>query len=285
MDNHGLIPGFVPSDFAGAEIPYIVRVPSGDWRPYVVRGEKQKYNVVDVMACVSFSANNSCEMQVKQQTGLEVNFSDRFLAKESGTLPSGNFLFKVGDVLQNEGCVAEEIWPVPPEPFIWENFYSAIPQSVRDQTQSFRDKYEVRYQRLGLIGIDITLSGLRYHLRQAPLWITVPGHAIAGIMLSADDKNFTYMDSYDPFVKTRPITDIDSVWKIVLNVKKKGVFMIVANNTSDPNTKWLVEGGILRGYADFQAYQNDTTGQDVQNITLADVEFNKLRKSLAVIKS
>lgn len=285
MVNSGLISGHKPSDFAGGEIPYVVRNPSGNWSPYVVRGEKQRYNYIDVMGCVSFSANNLCEMQVKQQTGQEVNFSDRYLAKRSNTSPTGNWLYIVGDVLQNEGCVKEEEWPVPPEPISWNDFYKTIPQSVIDKSKDFRDKYEVRYKRLGLIGIDINIAGLHYHLRQAPLWVTIPGHAIAGIMLSADDKNFTYLDSYDPYIKTRPITEIDSVWKIVLNVKQKGQeSMIVMNNTSDPNTKWLVDGSVLRGYANLAAYQKDTKGREVHMVTLADVEFNKIPKSEAVIK-
>lgn len=282
--NHGLIPGFVPSDFAGAEAPYEVRNPSGDWSPYLVRGEKQKYGVVDVMGCVSFSALSNCEMQIKQQTGQEVNLSDRYLAKRSGTTSTGNWLYIVANLLQLEGTVLEEQWPVPPEPFTWDQFYSLIPESVVDLTKDFRNKYDVFPKRLGLLGVDLSVADLHHHLKHAPLWVTVPGHAIAGVMVSMDDKSFTFLDSYPPFVKTRPIADIDSVWKIVLNVKKKGLPMIVINNTSDPNTKWLVDGSVLRGYATFTAYQKDTLGREVHNVTLADVEFNKIPKSQAVIK-
>lgn len=282
--NHGVKLGFVPSDFAGAEPPYEVRVPSGDWSPYLVTNEKQWFNSFDTMACVSYSALNCCEMQIKQQTGQEVNFSDRFLAKRSNTSPTGNWLYVVAAALQLEGCVLEEQWPVPPEPSTWNQFYENIPQSVIDLTQNFRDKYDIFPKRLGLVGVDIGVADLRHHLRHTPLWITIPGHAIAKTMISLDDKNFTYLDTYSPFVKTRPITDIDSVWKIILTVKNKGDSMIVVNNTSDANTKWLLDGSVLRGYATLTAFQKDTVGRPVINITLTDAEFNKIPKSQAVIK-
>ena len=282
--NHGLIPGFNPIDFAGVDAPYEVRNPSGDWTPYVTRGEKQKYSVVDVMACVSFSALNCCEMQIKQQTGQEVNLSDRYLAKRSGTTESGNYLYVVADVLQIEGVCLEDQWPVPNEPFNWNDFYSDIPQVIINEAKKFKKKYDVFPKRLGLLGIDLSAADLQYHLKHAPLWVTIPGHAIGGVMVSANNLTFTYFDSYSPFLKTRPIADIDSVWKIVLTVKKKGENMVVINNTTDQNTKWLLDGSVLRGYATFTAFQKDTLGRDVVNITLSDVEFNKLPKSQAVIK-
>lgn len=284
MLNHGLKQGFVPSEFAGAEPPYEVRVPSGDWTPYLVRGEKQKYNYVDVMGCVSYAANNCCEIQIKQQTGQEVDLADKFLATISGTTTSGNWLYIVADWLQRVGVVLESQWPVPQEPFTWNDFYSPIPQSVIDLAQDFRNKYEVYPKRLGLLGVDLSIADLHHHLKHAPLWVTTPGHCIAGIMVSINDKTFTYMDSYEPFIKTRPITDIDSVWKIVLNVKKKGSPMIVVNNTSDINTKWLLDGSVLRGYATLTAFQKDTAGREIINITLSDSEFSKIPKSQAVIK-
>jgi len=285
LRNHGLIPGFVPSDFAGAEPPYEVRNPSGDWSPYLVRGEKQKYNIIDVMACVSFSALNNCEIQVKQQTGVEVNFSDRFLAKESNTQPTGNWMYLVADVLKTIGTALEEQWPVPMEPFTWDEFYKPIPPIVKVLAKDFGNKYDVFPKRLGLLGLDISVVDLHHHLRHAPLWVTIPGHAITGIMLSADNKNFTYLDSYSPFVKTRPITDIDSVWKIVLTVKKGQENMIIVNSTSDPATKFALAQDQKVGFADFPAFQRYTTGRTVINLTLPDIEFIKIPTSQAVIKS
>jgi hypothetical protein len=77
---------------------------NGDWTEYLPKDEKQSGDI-DSLGCVSFSALNCIEAQLKwllesgkvpQTTidwlktngyydGLEVNFSDRFLAKSSGT--------------------------------------------------------------------------------------------------------------------------------------------------------------------------------------------------------
>lgn len=66
---------------------------------------------------------------------------------------------------------------------------------------------------------------------------------------------------------------------------KKGDNMIIVTNTSDPGTKWMLDGSVRRGYADFVAYQKDTAGRPVIELLLPDVEFNKIPASQAVIKS
>src|ERR1051325_3613684 len=83
--------------WAGGTIPYEIRLESGDWRPYLVKEEKQYSDNVDTMGCVSFSCANSIEIQYKFLTGEEINKSDRSLAKLSGTTPQGNRLDTVAD--------------------------------------------------------------------------------------------------------------------------------------------------------------------------------------------
>ncbi|MDZ4205784.1 MAG: hypothetical protein U1C12_01000 [Patescibacteria group bacterium] len=217
MTNHGVISGFKDTDWIAGHIPYEVRNESGDWTPYLVRQEKQWYPKFDTQACVSFSALNCCEMQIKQQTGVEQNFSDRFLAKLSGTTRQGNWLYIVGDTLRNIGCVLEEEWPTPPEPFDWNDYYTDIPQFIIDRAKKqWRDKYEVAYER---VGYKVDAETLKRELKHAPLWTVIPGHAVAMTIVSADEKNFTYFDTYDPHIKTKPIADLESVWKLVLTMK------------------------------------------------------------------
>lgn len=66
---------------------------------------------------------------------------------------------------------------------------------------------------------------------------------------------------------------------------RKGEPMLIINNTSNPSAKFVLENEFKRGYADFPAFQKDTAGRTIINITLADVEFNKIPTSQAVIKS
>src|SRR5688572_17774217 len=104
--NLGVLVGIRETDYVAGTIPYEVRVPLGDWRPYVPKEERQYSDNVETNGCVSFSMNNLLEMQHKQQTGQEVNFSDRALAKMSGTNPDqGNYLYKVADEVRNSGLL------------------------------------------------------------------------------------------------------------------------------------------------------------------------------------
>lgn len=61
--------------------------------------------------------------------------------------------------------------------------------------------------------------------------------------------------------------------------------MIIINSTSDQNTKFALAQDQKVGFADFPAFQKYTAGRTVINLTLPDVEFNKIPSSQAVIKS
>lgn len=215
--NHGVLIGQRATDFIAGALQYEVRNDSGDWTPYLVSFERQSFPGFDTMACVSFSANTLCEMQIKQQTGIEVNLSDRFLAKMSGTTSQGNWLYVVGDTLRNIGTVLEEDWPVPPNP-TWETYYSPISQITIDKAKArFRDLYKLETEFIPVIEAEI-----KKHLKHAPLQIVIPGHAVAGIVLKASNNEVTYFDTYlnnnSPIKKTS-ISNIQSVYKLLLTVK------------------------------------------------------------------
>jgi hypothetical protein len=218
--NHGVLIGRRDTDWGAGTLPYEIRNPSGDWSPYFVEKERQHSNNVDTQACVSFSGTTLLEMQIKQQTGVEVNFSDRFLAKMSGTTPYGNWLYVVGDTIRNTGLVLESEWGKPPgNDWGWNEYYASIPPEVMNKAQNFLEKYIVNYEILDVrFGDKVTL--IRKHLKHAPLWVVIPGHCVAGVVLKADGQNITYFDSYgEPFVKTAPIALVQSVYKLLLTVK------------------------------------------------------------------
>lgn len=208
--NDGVILGKRDSDYLGGTLPYEVRNPSGDWTPYLPPGEFQYSNKVDYMACVTFSALNSIEMQYKLITGQSLNFSDRFTAKMSGTLPEGNWLWKVGDSIRLDGIVEEQDWPTNPD-YDWSQYYAEIPQAVKDKAKLFLQSWEVKYE-----FIDWGKSSLLYHLKHAPIQVVIPGHAVVNIFNNQDI--YRYFDSYQPFVKDRNDGFVQAM-KIVLNKK------------------------------------------------------------------
>lgn len=213
--NHGVIPGPKQSDWVAGSIPYEVRNPEGVWP--LVRGEKQRFGTVDVMGCVSFASNSAAEIQILEQTGVEINFSDRELAKLSGTTTQGNRVSTVLDTQRKLGVVWEDEWPVPPVPFTWNEYYSPIPQFIVDRgIPQFKVKYELQYEYIP----DMSAKSVAYHLKHAPLLITVPGHEMVGVALTGD--KLTVLDTYlhgANYTKVISLSSITDIFKAVLTVK------------------------------------------------------------------
>lgn len=237
QENTGVIEGSgTTSLWIAGSIPYEVRLESGDWRPYLVLEEHQYSQNTDTMACVSFSCNNDLEIQNKF-LGNDVNFSDRFLAKMSGTTPEGNYLDKVAETAKNIGLVKEEEWPEPLN-YTWSSYYAAIPQEVINKAI----KQDIQYE-----NIPKYKDNLIYHLKQAPIQITIPephpNHAVVLVAIVGDTAY--YFDTYSPYLKTINVSLISYALKIVL----KG------SMTNSLLVKRQVAGGWEYGY-----YDPETTG-------------------------
>jgi hypothetical protein len=213
--NTGLIEGSGTKGlWAAGKIPFEERNPSGDWRPYLVTEEHQYSHNVDSMACVSFSCDNDLEIQNKFLTAQEVNFSDRFLAKMSGTTHQGNYLDKVADTVRTIGLVTEDVWPANDD-YTWDSYYSDIPQDVINQVI----RPDIAFE-----GIPPDQGSLLHHLKQSPIQITIPlpypNHAV--VLVAMDGQDCYYFDTYSPYLKTINVSKISYALKIVLN---QGVLM------------------------------------------------------------
>jgi hypothetical protein len=169
--NFGLIiPKPKPSDYvAGAltGITYQEVNPTGQWDNYLPLVEQQGGKYMDAMACVSFSATNALETQLKQK-GIDTNFSDRFVAKMSGTTHAGNSLETVADAIRHYGLVDETLWPYDRDTFDWDKYYESIPSEVTTKGADWLRTYEVQYE-----WVSCEKGSLMKHLKQAPLQITV----------------------------------------------------------------------------------------------------------------
>lgn len=227
MKNHGVIAGKLPNDWIAGAIPWENRNPSGNWYPYLVVGEKQYFSDFDTMACVSFATNNAMEIQIKHQTGVEKNFSDRYLAKMSDTMHTGNYVSKVLDTWRKVGAVDETLWPKPPEPATWDGYYAPIPLSIQNEGAKALELYNVQYEYIP----EHDAASVKHHLQHAPLLITIPGHEITGIVIDSDDTTLTILDDYiynvdptQPFVRKIKLADVTDIYKAVLTVKPMGQF-------------------------------------------------------------
>lgn len=240
----GLNTGFIEqapraTDFmAGAEtaLAAAVQLPTGDWTPYLPQGERQSSRYFDTMACVSFSALNIIEAQInlmlasgkvpqdvqdKMRTlgylnaSGQVNFSDRFTAKMSGTTRVGNYFVAVWDSIRHHGLLPETDWPKL-ESFEWDDYYAEVPQALKDKALEFLKLFEIRYEWL-VTGGQATSAQYREWLKVSPLQIAsaiCSGWNDGGVvkscpasishattMTAVTDQGVSIFDHYMPFQK------------------------------------------------------------------------------------
>lgn len=183
-----------PGDYiAGAisAINYRERITDGQWVSHRPSVELQHSVYFDTMACVSFSAANSIEIQVNWliKTGQvsvgdmqrlhelgfidengHFNCSDRFIAKMSGTTRQGNWMNVVWETIRKYGLLPEKDWPYPREQrtpvFDWDDYYKEIPQDLKDKALKILDILQFAYE---WIGTDE--ASIKKHLKQAPIQI------------------------------------------------------------------------------------------------------------------
>ena len=186
MTNYGLIiqPRKVTDfQFGGISgIEKVVLQQDRDWTPYLPVFEKQSASF-DTMACVTFSALNCIETLYKRKYGSEINLSDRFTAKMSGTGPQGNDFASVGDsIRKNHGTVAEDVWPA-----VWasrEDYYASIPDSIVALGKEGLKKYNISYE-----FVTETPDGFWEALQYSPIQICLHayGSEVNGVFQRTED--------------------------------------------------------------------------------------------------
>lgn len=173
MKNYGFIPEpivankdwvFGSSLSAGGE----VLRPDGQWTELLPQGEKQFNYGFEPSACVSFGTLNAVEILIRHHYADIENFSDRFLAKMSGTTPQGNGPQTVGETLRKQGVPYEIQWPITPDLTTWDKFYSDIPKSVQILAQQFPAEYSFTHE-----FVNTSPAQLKEALKYSPLGIAV----------------------------------------------------------------------------------------------------------------
>ena len=147
--NYGYIPSEItPENYilgGFTKVPEQVVNPTGDWLSAISTGEPQKRNI-DTFSCVSFGALNQIEALMKYKFGLEVNYSDRFLAKVSGTIRGkGNDPQKVYEAIRKFGCVPESLYPFI-DGMTEDEFFAEIPQSVLEQGKKWLEIWDFKHE-------------------------------------------------------------------------------------------------------------------------------------------
>jgi hypothetical protein len=199
-------------------LPFEERNVSGDWESDLPLEEKQYNDNGDSMSCVTFAEVSGIETEEKRITGISPNYSDRWIAKMSGTTREGNYLWKVADTIRKFGLVKEESYPMPPTPWNWDQYHAPIPEPLLSQLkaegQEWLKKWDVKYE-----SIDWSKESLIKHLKMSPLTVVIPGHAILNFRTTAQVVH--YFDTYPPHKKTTP--NVIQAMKVVLYKKEQAI--------------------------------------------------------------
>ncbi len=220
----GLLPPIPsPTDYVrGISSPIRGELRTSDWRPFITNKELQDTPFASTGACASFSLSHDIEMQcnwLKTNNRFDAsqmkwfvengyidvngnfNFSERALAKMSGTTPAGNTFQAVADCARNQGLLPYRDW-VYTQDMTFDQFYAPIPQALLDKAKTFLDHVSVQYEFVAMFqSAPVNETLLASVLKESPVQIGVPipaGHATN--LVAIDGTDFVIYDQYDPFI-------------------------------------------------------------------------------------
>ena len=147
MQNRGYIEQEIaPKDWSLGGIsamPKVIERVDGQWDAFLPSLEIQRFPWGDSQACVSYSFLNVLET-LQNKRGVKFNYSDRALAKASGTTMSGNTMRKVADTARLGGLCQEALYGS--EATSWNDYYKALPVNVAKECSEFAGKHTIQYE-------------------------------------------------------------------------------------------------------------------------------------------
>lgn len=221
----------------------------GQWTAFLPKGEPQK-NPLETMSCTSQSLLNCVEIINKAKYKVDKNYSDRFLAKCSGTNKYGNSMRKVLETLRKYyGTVRENQWSGVGFKS-WADYYKAIPQDILNMGQLWIKEYKLEYER-----VNSDKNSMMNALKYSPLYVAgFAWYQKNGIYQSYGKANHAFIvvgykqneywlafDSYSPFLKKLAWNyKFSYVKSVFLEKKKKEYNQKAINKLMDRGLKYIM---------------------------------------------
>lgn len=162
---------FIAGDFS----PLIWRARTdeekGFWLNFIPKYEVQNDFGVDKMNCTTMATDNSIETDLKEQNGIEINISDRFVSVIAGNTKSGNFVNAPIEAIMQMGFVMEDRYPeeYKNQPPSWDEYYKGITSDLEIDARVVLDNYQFDREFV----TDKESDNLYQKLHEAPLKATV----------------------------------------------------------------------------------------------------------------
>ena len=186
--------------------------PTGQWDKWLVAKEIQALFGVEPSSCASHGTLNAgIEILIKRKYGLETNYSDRWLAWNSGTTTQGNSPHKVAEYLRKAGVPLQSEWPVTPDVNTFDKYYEAPPASLIPKARKLIETYDFKHYyvpgtveamkdalRFSTLGCSVSAwaqkDGIYYQFGTDNHWIVIYGW-------DDDKKAWKVFDSYEDSFK------------------------------------------------------------------------------------
>jgi len=166
-----------PADFiAGDYSPLVwksrVTEAGGFWLPFIPTYEVQNNNEIDKMNCTTMATDNVIETDIKEQENIEINISDRFVAKAAGNTKSGNYVNYPIETIMKVGFVMEDVYPEEYQikPPTWDEYYKELTPDLFKKALAILDKYDFDRE---FVYPTNDKDNLYQRLHEAPLKATV----------------------------------------------------------------------------------------------------------------
>lgn len=168
-DTDYIMGGFSP--FAGL---YPVIFPNGHGWLTIQRPEEKQYNSrgFDSYSCVTFASLKALSYYFKVKFGMDMDFSERFTAVMSGTVPGqGNSVRNVLESIRKDGFVLESDYPSMSEDMTQAEWFAPIPQSIKDIGKKNMERWAIHWEALSS-SQDVPHDLIKEALKHAPVIVT-----------------------------------------------------------------------------------------------------------------
>lgn len=223
--------------FGDANLKATVLQQDGQWDAYLPQDEFQHPYNFETYACASFATLNAIEILLRRLYNFKDNFSDRYLAKVSGTeVTRGNSPHKVAETIRKQGIIDEYEWPFLREIDTFEKFYATPPSTFIVSAERFLYHYDFYHDYVPNDPMSM-MEALRY----SPLGMSVFGWNMGpdGLYQAGNgaDNHFVCVYGYEEEKYWKVFDTYDSTHKMVewkhkpLTVKRYHIDLAPATRT------------------------------------------------------
>jgi len=162
---------FVAGDFSPLVWKARTDEKKGFWLNHIPVYEVQNNFGIDKKNCTTMATNNDIEIDHKEQTGEEINISDRFVSVIAGNTESGNYVHYPIEAIMKKGFVLENEYPeeYKESPATYKEYIQSVPKEINDKALKALDKYSFDREFV----TDNESDNLYQKLHETPLKATV----------------------------------------------------------------------------------------------------------------